>query len=286
MNLLPITAGLGTAALLGGLILLVRELVGRRSDTPARPPSRLGASLADPSVRRSLLIALVVGIAVWMTTRWPVAALAAAAAAVTLPKVITGRAAAACIQKLEALEQWTRRLCDLLTAGRALEHALAQSAARNVPPAIAAPVSNLARRVSVHRLPTEQALRQFADELNDPVGDRISAALILVSRRRGKKAGVVLAHLAELVAKDVSDRREVEAARAEHRTTVRWIVIILAIFASLAVWQRDYVAPYGTPIGQAVLAVVVAFYAGALWWLYRLGNAAPGYRFLSKEGSQ
>ncbi|NRQ32097.1 hypothetical protein HII36_09635 [Nonomuraea sp. NN258] len=161
---------------------------------------------------------------------------------------------------------------------------MAQSAARNLSAPIAPAVANLGRRVSVSRIPTEEALRQFADELNDPVGDRIAAALILVSRRRGNKAGVVLSHLAELVAKDVSDRREVEAARAEHRTTVRWIVIILAFFASLAVWQRAYVAPYSTPIGQVVLAVVAAFYGLAVWWLHRLGNAAPGQRFLSQEG--
>lgn len=286
MNIAAVTAGAGVAGVIGGLFLLIRELIGVPSTSaePLRPPSRLRSAVSRPGIRRKVLLALAVGTVAWIFTRWPVAALASALAAGTLPEVLSGRAATVRIQKLEALEQWIRRLCDLLTAGRALEHALAHSAERRVPDSIAPAVTNLGRRVSVSRIATEDALRLFANELNDPVGDRIAAALILVSRRRGRKAGEVLSLLAEMVAKDVSDRREVEAARAEHRTTVRWIVIILAAFAVLAIWQRDYVAPYGTPIGQAVLAVVAAFYGVALWWLQRLGNAEPGHCFLSQEG--
>ncbi len=194
---------------------------------------------------------------------------------------MTGRAAKERIRKLEALEQWTRRLTDLLVAGRALEQALELSAARNVPPAIASPVAALARRLRVTRMPTEDALRLFADEIDDPIGDRIAAALILVARRRGRGASTVLQQLAELVAKDVADRQEVEAARAEHRTTVRWIIGILGTFSVLAVLQKAYVAPFGTPLGQVVLGIVALFYGVTLLWLHRLGSAAPGHRFLN-----
>lgn len=271
--------GLGVGVALIGLFLLVNELIGHL-ERPSKPPSRL---LHDRAFQRRLLLALLAGGATWVVTHWPVASVAAALAVLTLPNVVTGKASKERIRRLEALEQWTRRLADLLNAGRALEHALAQSAARNVGAPIADPVATLARRISTARIPTEKALRLFADEINDPVGDRIAAALILVARRRGKGASVVLARLAEMVARDVTDRREVEAARAEHRNTIRLIIMILAIFGTLAVWQRDYVAPYGTPIGQAVLAVVVGLYGLALWWLHRLTNADIGYRFLSKE---
>ncbi|WP_345580269.1 type II secretion system F family protein [Nonomuraea rosea] len=261
---------------------IVSSLRRAGEEQAVRPPSRwAGIWLAHYKL---IAPALAVAVAVYAFTGWPVAAVAAGAAVFALPKMMTGRAAAERIRKLEALELWTRRLADLLVAGRALEQALEQSAARKVPPSIAAPVAALARRLRVTRTPTEEALRMFADELDDPIGDRIAAALILVARRRGKGASAVLQQLAELVAKDVSDRREVEAARAEHRTTVRWVIAILGLFSALAVFQKSYVAPFGTPLGQVVLAMVALFYAVTLVWLHRLGTAASGHRFLNDGG--
>ncbi|GAA3120115.1 hypothetical protein GCM10010466_08670 [Planomonospora alba] len=285
MSAAALVAGLGVSALLSGVMCVAAELAGEADDAPIRPPSRwIAVRTALARHHRLLLAAVAAGVVVFGLTGWPVAGLVAAVAVLALPRVVTGRAAAERIRKLEALEQWTRRLADLLVAGRALEQALEQSAARSVPAPIAGPVAALARRLTVTRMPTEQALRLFADELDDPVGDRIAAALILVARRRGRGASTVLNRLAELVARDVTDRREVEAARAEHRTTVRWIIGILVVFSAVAVFQQSYVEPFGTPVGQLVLAVVAGLYGVALWWLHRLGSAAPGHRFLGDRG--
>jgi Flp pilus assembly protein TadB len=282
VNTPALHAGLSTSAALGGIVCIAAGLVGNRAGEVVRPPSRWKAFRAVVLRHHRLIgLSIVASVAVFGLTGWPVAGFTTAIAVLVLPRVVTGRAAAERIRKLEALELWTRRLADLLVAGRALEQALEHSAARNVPPAIADPVAALARRLRVSRMPTEQALRFFADELDDPVGDRIAAALILVARRRGRGASAVLHRLAELVAKDVSDRREIEAARAEHRTTVRWIIAIFVVFTGVAVFQQSYVAPFSTPLGQAVLGMVAAFYGVALWWLHRLGNAAAGHRFLT-----
>ncbi|RBQ21191.1 hypothetical protein DP939_00160 [Spongiactinospora rosea] len=277
-----LTAGVAAAAFIGGAIYFIAGLRGSAADEPVRPPRRWMAirAMATRHHRRTA-VALIAASATLWTTGWPVAAVAVGLAVPVLPRMLTGRAARERIHKLEALEQWTRRLADLLNAGRALEQALEYSATRKVPAPIAGPVTALSRRLSTARMPTEQALRLFADELDDPVGDRIAAALILVARRRGRGASAVLAGLAELVARDVRDRREIEAARAEHRTTVRWILGILGVFTVIALVQRTYVAPFGTPLGQAVLAIVVLFYAGALWWLHRLGTSSAEQRFLS-----
>ncbi|MFC5828629.1 type II secretion system F family protein [Nonomuraea insulae] len=287
MNINALLAALSAAMILGGVVWIVTALRTPSSDAPVRPPSRWADVLAMVAAHyRLMIVALAAAIVIFFATRWPVAAVAVGVAVFGLPKAVTGRAAKDRIRKLEALEQWTRRLADLLVAGSALEQALEHSAARNVPPAIAAPIGALARRLRVTRMPTEEALRLFADEVDDPIGDRIAAALILVARRRGRGASTVLQQLAELVAKDVADRREVEAARAEHRTTVRWIIGILAAFSALAVFQKAYVAPFGTPLGQVVLAVVALFYGVTLLWLHRLGHAAPGHRFLNAPGEK
>jgi hypothetical protein len=83
-----------------------------------------------------------------------------------------------------------------------------------------------------------------------------------------------------MLARDVAARREIEAERAQHKTTVRWITIFVAGFTVFAVLNRAYSAPYGTVVGQVVLAAVAALYAAGLAWLNHLGTIpAPG-RFL------
>jgi multisubunit Na+/H+ antiporter MnhB subunit len=91
----------------------------------------------------------------------------------------------------------------------------------------------------------------------------------------------VLGALAEILARDIAARREIEAERAQHRTTLRWIVAFVAGFTVFAILNRAYSAPYGTVVGQVVLAVVALLYAAGLGWLHRLGMQPGPARFLS-----
>jgi Flp pilus assembly protein TadB len=203
---------------------------------------------------------------------------ASAAAVLFVPRMTAAKAGKERTAMLEGLEQWTRRLADTLTAGRGLEDALAVSA-RTAPVSVAGPVTALARRLSA-RVGTEDALRFFASEIDDPAGDRIAAALIIATGQRGGGVQSVLSALAEMLARDVAARREIDADRAQHRTTVRWIIAFIIGFTVFAVANRSYSAPYGTAAGEAVLAFVSLVYAAGLSWLHRLGTIPSPGRFL------
>ena len=104
--------------------------------------------------------------------------------------------------------------------------------------------------------------------------------LIIATSRRGGGAHAVLSALAEMLSRDVAARREIEAERAQHRTTIKWIAIFVCGFTVFAVLNRSYSAPFGTVPGEVVLALVAAMYAAGLAWLNRLGSIqAPG-RFM------
>ncbi|MEO3861327.1 type II secretion system F family protein [Acrocarpospora sp. B8E8] len=279
-------AALTGAVVCGGLLLLIAGLAGHAplDRPPGRPPSRLATAvrrLAAPAHRRRLGIAAGAAVGVLALTGWPVAALGAALAGFGLPLLLSRRAPQQVIARLEALEQWSRRLADVLASGRGLEEAL-MSSVRTAPAPIAAPVRALGRRLQM-RAGTEEALRQFADDLDDPIGDRIAAALILAARRRGQGVRTVLTGLARMVAADVAARRQIEAERAHYRTTLRWIAIFLAGFTLFAALTRSYVAPYGTVLGQLVLALVLTLYGLGLWWIHRLGTAPSPGRFLPAD---
>jgi Flp pilus assembly protein TadB len=269
-------AGLAGGLVVTGLVLLVLELT-RRAPAPGQP-ARTWPRLTMAS-RRRILVAIGAGLVALAITRWPVAMVAGAAAVLFLPKITSTRAARERAAVLEGLEQWTRRLSDMLTASRGLEDAL-QTSVRSAPKAIEPAVARLGRRLSA-RTGTEAALRGFAADIGDPAADRIAAALIIATGRRGGGVRDVLNALAAMLARDVAARREIEAERAQHRTTVKWLTWFVAGFTAFAVLNRSYSAPYSTAGGQLVLALVALLYAGGLCWLHHLGTVPVPGRFLA-----
>ncbi|WP_395108089.1 type II secretion system F family protein [Actinomadura sp. SCN-SB] len=281
MVLLAACAG-GCAA--AALLALVTGIVGTSTKAgEGRPPARWRVwvrAATAPERRHRLTAALGTALLVLLILRWPVAALAAGVAVYALPPMLSGREPHRRIARLEALAQWARRLAEVMGASRGLEQALTDSA-RIAPTPIARPVGVLADRLN-NRANTEHALRAFATDLDDPIGDLIATALVLAAKRRGPGTREALALLADAVEQEVLVRREVEAERASLRTTLLVIVLSVAGLSALFISSRTLAAPYGTPLGQAVLAVVTAIYTAGLWWMRRLAVLTTGTRFLHK----
>ena len=278
MELLAALTGFAGA---GGIILTVAGLTRPAAEMGMRPPGRWREWLrfaTDPVRRKRLAAATTAGLVMLLVVGWPVAALAVAAGVYVLPPMLSGREPARRIVRLEALEQWARRLGEVMGASRGLEQTLADSL--HVTPApIREPVAVLAERLN-NRANTGHALRAFAEDLDDPVGDLIATALILASKRRGPGTRQALSALADAVAGEVIVRREVEAERASLRTTLVVIVISVAGLSLLLITSPTMSTPYGTPLGQMVLAAVAVVYAGGLAWMKRLSVITTGTRFL------
>ena len=275
-------AGLAGGIAIAGVALLVLELT--RPAPPPGTPSRRARDRrrlsAAPRARRKLA-AIGAGLVTLAVTRWPVAMIAAVLAVLFLPAITSSRAALRRAAVLEALEHWTRRLSDMLTASRGLEEAL-EASARHAPAAIEPAVVALSRRLAA-RAGTEAALRAFAADIGDPAADRVAAALIMATARRGGAVRDVLNALATMLARDVAARREIEADRSQHRTTVKWLTFFVLGFTVFAMINRGYSAPFGTLPGQIVMALVVALYAGGLGWLHHLGSLPVPGRFLARD---
>ncbi len=127
------------------------------------------------------------------------------------------------------MEEWTRSLAGVLTAGVGLEQALIVTL-RATPRPIQTEASTL-QAACTHGSGRwlEQALGAFADDLDDATGDLIAAKLVLAANRRGPGLASVLESLAESVAADVRARRQIEADRDKPRATVRWITVITVL---------------------------------------------------------
>ena len=242
--------------------------------------------LADDRVDRlGLRLAMGVGsgVTVAALTRWPVATVAAAAGGFMLPGLV-GRKAdrRSGIEKVEAIAGWAEMLRDTMAGAGGLEQSSVASAGV-APPAIRREVLTLAARLQRDRL--APALRDLADELDDPTGDLVVAALLLAADKSPKRLGQLLGTLAESARAEVTMRLRIDAGRARTRTSVRVVTFTTVGFAALLlVLNRSYLQPYDTAVGQLVLAVVAGCFATAFWWLARASRVDADERFLAEAG--
>jgi len=274
----PLVAAVAGALVVAGLIGIVVGL--HRSPVPPPRPRRT-ATVRRPRISRrtQLLLAagLIGGVVVAVLTGWLVAAVVVPAAVAGLP-VLLAPPPRTPLDRLEAMEEWTRSLSGVLTVGVGLEEALVATL-RSTPEPIRPEVAQLVARLRA-RWSTEDALRAFADQLDDATGDLIAANLILGARRRGSGLASVLEGLAESVAADVRARRAIEADRAKPRTTARWVTLItVGVLVVLALSGR-YIEPYGTPLGQLLLISLLAAYTATLVWMRRMVAGKPLPRFI------
>ena len=203
------------ALVVAGLIGAVLALRPQPIHGPvARRPSALARRLTGTSSRTRLVLALSVssGLLIALLTGWVIAVVVLPAAALGVPYLLAAPPTAATIRRLEAMEEWTRNLAGVLSSGVGLEQAVIATL-RSTPDAIKPEVTMLVARLRA-RWDTEQALRAFADDLDDVTGDLIVANLILAAQRRNRSLANALQGVAESVTEDVTSRRKVEAVVA------------------------------------------------------------------------
>lgn len=260
----------------GGIVLLIMAVRG----TEPRPPSPIRARPLLERVGRQTLLAIGTGIAVLAVTQWPVAAIGGGALVAAWPMLFGGaKSEKEAIARLEGLASWTESLRDTIAGAVGLEQAI-PATVYAAAPSIQPQLRMLADRLRI-RIPMPEALQRFADDLDDPSADLVVASLILNSRLRGPGLRQVLSSLADSARAELDMRQRVFAGRASTRRSVQIVVLVsLAFMVGLSVVNRDYVEPYGEPMGQLVLAVVIALFAAGFMWMRRLSNIEVPDRFL------
>ena len=283
-------AALAGAMIVGGILLGIYGMIPR----PVPPPRPKGPPRSDRRVRwwRGLpawqrwasIAALLAGLVIMVATGWVIAVPILPAAVLGLPALLMVTSADRQIARMDAIAEWTRNLAGVLTAGQGIEAAI-QASLRSAPDAIRPEVGRLVGRMR-SRWSTEQALRAFADDLDDATGDLVCAALILGAARRGDGLARVLHDLAESVSADVRGRRMIEADRAKPRASARMVTLLsigALVFFGLG---GRFFAPYATPLGQLILLTLLTCYGLLLWWLRRMAEIRPASRFLGSHANR
>lgn len=276
---LYIAIALGAGAGLG-LWLLVDGTRRLPRPTPTEGDNRL-VRIARSRAPIHLAAVIAATVLVGLSTGWPVGGLLAGLAAWSLPGVLAGaeRHRQARLTTLEGVATWTESLVATLGGAAGLEQTIIATAPTS-PAAIRPQVRSLAAALQAGaRL--DLALRGFAADLADPVGDTIVAALVLASTDGAARLAEPLTLLAAAAREEVAAQRRVERGRAKATTDAQLIIATTIVMAvGLVVFNRGFLRPYDTVAGQVILAGVGGLFAIGFRWLHQLARQERAPRVL------
>ena len=266
------------AAAGGGLFLLVMAIRGLPPAPPGRGRTRLDRHLRNVFGPRGA-IAAVAGVGVLVATGWVVAGAGVAILAYSWHGLSGAASERRALARLEGLAVWTESLRDTIAGAVGLEQAIPASL-RVAAPSLSEPLAALVSRMHT-RVPMPDALRIFADDLDDPGADLIIAALIINSRLRGPGLRDLLGALSASIREELDMRRKVSADRRSTRRSVQIVVLVsVGMAIALALLDHGFLIPYNGVLGQFVLVIVVAIYAAGIIWLRRLAHFETPQRLL------
>jgi tight adherence protein B len=266
-------AGAGAAIGLGVLVVVaaIRGRTGVVSEIFGRARAR------------TVVVPVGVGLAAWLVTGWPVAAVAAGLAAVAGSRLFGGgEARESAIAQTEAIAAWTEMIRDAIGAASGLEEAVVATAPI-APGPLRPAVTMLVARLQRDSL--AGSLVAFGEDVRHPSADLVVAALTIAARMEASDLTGLLTRLADAIRGDARMRIRVEVGRARIRTATRVIVgVVAATVVLLTVFNRRYLAAYDSFAGQVVLVVVAAIFAGGGLLIDRMAALSIPERFRARTG--
>jgi hypothetical protein len=280
MTASPVVGGVLGAGVGIGVFIAVAGwsgLLGRpRRDR--REHRRIRRGPIDQLTLRAILAVVGLALAGWWT-RWPAAMAACAVVGWLVPSFAGLRAhRRRQLARSEAVATWAEMLRDLLVSNAGLHEAIGKSA-RVAPVAIRSEVKAL--YVRTQRGELGPALARFADDLDDGIADTVVTALQIADQRAVADLGGMLAAVASSTRETVAMQLRINAARARTYRTAQLIAGIVAFFVGvLVLTNRGYMAPFGTAVGQLVLALVAAVVGVSIWAMVVLSRPVRSPRLL------
>jgi hypothetical protein len=186
---------------------------------------------------------------------------------------------------VDAIAAWAEMLRGMTASAASVEQAVLATVPL-APDLLRPELEELARRLRAEQVPLTAALRPLADAIDDEVGDLVVAALLVAASPSQRSGGLAeqLAELATAARDKATMRLRVLTGQARLHAAARLIILItLAVVGVLLVFDRPFLAPYGTPLGQLALLGVGVVFAAGLTGLARLGRHQGGERFLSSS---
>lgn len=184
----------------------------------------------------------------------------------------------------DAIATWTEQLRDTLAGAHGLEQAIVATSA-HAPLAISSAVNRLSAQIQYGKL--SDGLRRFADDVDHPIGDFVSAALITATKYQARDLAQLLGHLAQCARDEGRMRTRIWVGRARTRSSVRIIsLVIVGFVCALVIFNREYLNVYASFEGQIILSCIFVLFGFALILLDQFSRISAPQRFIRRREVQ
>lgn len=267
----------GVATGLGAFVIFLAV-----RDEKVKAKTKVADRQANLSRSLHLIVATVVGVVIFIVTRWLLVA-------VVLSLVVSAVPALKSKQRLrrderglaDAIATWTEQLRDTLAGAHGLEQAIVATS-DHAPVAISVAVRRLSAQIQYGKL--GDGLRRFADEVDHPIADFVSAALITATKYQARDIAQLLGHLAQCAREEGRMRTRIWVGRARTRSSVRIIsFVVIGFIALLVIFNRDYLSVYSSLEGQVMLSCIFIVFGVALIMLDQFSRIVTPQRFIRRR---
>ena len=181
----------------------------------------------------------------------------------------------------DAIATWTEQLRDTLAGAHGLEQAIVATSV-HAPLAISSAVSRLSAQIQYGKL--SDGLRRFADDVDHPISDFVSAALITATEYQARDLAQLLGHLAQCARDEGRMRTRIWVGRARTRSSVRIITfVVIGFVCALVVFNREYLNVYSSFEGQIILSGIFILFGCSLIMLDQFSRIAAPQRFIRRR---
>ena len=181
----------------------------------------------------------------------------------------------------DAIATWTEQLRDTLAGAHGLEQAIVATSV-HAPLAISRAVSRLSAQIQYGKL--SDGLRRFADDVDHPISDFVSAALITATEYQARDLAQLLGHLAQCARDEGRMRTRIWVGRARTRSSVRIITfVVIGFVCALVVFNREYLNVYSSFEGQIILSGIFILFGCSLIMLDQFSRIAAPQRFIRRR---
>lgn len=281
---MALLAALAGAILVAGVLLLVRAF----RPAPPKPASKKQASptllqrwrAVSRRTKNLIVLGVIAGVAASAISGIILLLVVVPAAVVGLP-LLLGKQDTRERDLLSALEGWTRTLASTAATGEFTLREVVDVTRASTPPIIRVPVDRLAARMN-GSWSSSAALRAFADELDNPWADEVTIYLIQAAEFSSGGLASALSGVADNLAVQTAMRFEIYNERDKPRRTMRTMTLIvgLVLVGIVLFSQTPQIGMYRTPLGQVILAIILAGFVGLLVWAKSLTRARPEPRII------
>lgn len=281
---MALLAALAGAIVVAGVLLLIRAF----RPAPPKPASKKQAAstllqrwrAVSRRTKNLIVVGIIAGVVASAISGIILLLVVVPAAVIGLP-LLLGKQDTRERDLLSALEGWTRTLASTAATGEFTLREVVDVTRASTPPIIRVPVDRLAARMN-GSWSSSAALRAFADELDNPWADEVTIYLIQAAEFSSGGLASALGGVADNLAVQTAMRFEIYNERDKPRRTMRTMTLIvgLVLVGIVLFSQTPQIGMYRTPLGQVILAIILAGFVGLLVWAKSLTRTRPEPRII------